>query len=148
VLPLDGHDRLEALPTLESAVLECKKRSVDTPEVREALDLLEPHIQREWLIPQFRHLLEASEKTAIRGKVNSSTFEGIRESLRELIGKQMGALGRQFTATHDMKVKDEIERFAKEYCKLHDRSDIGTTLTKESSLGVHPSAFRTDQFLE
>ena len=55
MLPLDGHDRLEALPTLESAVLECKKRSVDTPEVREALDLLEPHIQREWLIPQFRH---------------------------------------------------------------------------------------------
>jgi len=60
----------------------------------------------------------------------------------------MDALGRQFTATHDMKVKDEIERFAKEYGKLHDRSDIGTTLTKESSLRVHASAFRTDQFLE
>jgi hypothetical protein len=46
---------LEALAILESAVLECKKRSVDTPEVHEALTLLEPHIQPEWLVQQFRH---------------------------------------------------------------------------------------------
>ena len=31
---------LEALATLESAVLECKKRNVNTPEVKNALDLL------------------------------------------------------------------------------------------------------------
>ena len=48
---------LEALAILESAVLECKKRSIDTSEVREALDLLEPYIRPEWLIPQFRHNL-------------------------------------------------------------------------------------------
>jgi hypothetical protein len=36
---------LEALAILEAAVLECKKRNVDTPEIREALDLLEPHIR-------------------------------------------------------------------------------------------------------
>jgi len=30
---------LEALAILEAAVLECKKRDVDTPEVRAALDL-------------------------------------------------------------------------------------------------------------
>jgi hypothetical protein len=47
---------LEALTILESAVLECKKRSVDTPEIRDALDLLEPQIQPEWLIPQFRFI--------------------------------------------------------------------------------------------
>ena len=45
---------LEALAILEAAVLECKKRNVNTPEVREALDLLESQIQPEWLIPQFR----------------------------------------------------------------------------------------------
>jgi hypothetical protein len=39
---------LEALAILEAGVLECTKRSVDTPEVREALDFLEPHIQPEW----------------------------------------------------------------------------------------------------
>ena len=46
---------LEALAILETAVLECKKRDINTPEVHEALTLLEPHIQLEWLIPQFRH---------------------------------------------------------------------------------------------
>jgi hypothetical protein len=46
---------LEALAILEAATLECKKRDINTPEVRGALDLLEPHIRPEWLIPQFRH---------------------------------------------------------------------------------------------
>ena len=31
---------LEALRTLEAAVIECKTRDIDTPEVREALDVL------------------------------------------------------------------------------------------------------------
>ena len=34
---------LEALAILEAATLECKKREVDTPELRDALDFLEPH---------------------------------------------------------------------------------------------------------
>jgi hypothetical protein len=45
---------LEALAILEAATLECKKRDIDTPEVHEALTILEPHIRPEWLIPQFR----------------------------------------------------------------------------------------------
>jgi hypothetical protein len=44
---------LEALKILEDAVLERKRRNVNTPEVRGALDFLEPHICPEWLIPQF-----------------------------------------------------------------------------------------------
>ena len=36
---------LEALAILEAAVLECKKRDVNTPEVRAALDFLEPLIR-------------------------------------------------------------------------------------------------------
>lgn len=43
------------------------------------------------------------------------TFEGIRDSVLELTGKQMDALARQFAATHDMKGKEEIDRLAKEY---------------------------------
>ena len=51
---------LEALAILEAGVLECKKRrDVDTPEVREALDFLEPYIRPQWLIPQYRdHVLD------------------------------------------------------------------------------------------
>ena len=46
---------LEALAILESAVPECKKRNVNTPEVKNALDLLEPYIWPKWIISQFRH---------------------------------------------------------------------------------------------
>jgi hypothetical protein len=49
---------LEALAILEAAVLECKKRNVNTPEVTEALDFLEPHIRPAWLVPQYHHALD------------------------------------------------------------------------------------------
>ena len=43
---------MEALAILESAVLECKKRDINTPEVKEALDFLEPYIWPKWVIPE------------------------------------------------------------------------------------------------
>jgi len=46
------------------------------------------------------------------------TFLGVRESVRKLIGKQMDALARKFHETHDMAVKDELERLLKEYGEL------------------------------
>ena len=49
-----------------------------------------------------------------------ATFPGIRNSVKELIGKQMDALARRFAATHDMIVKKEIERLAAEYDKLKE----------------------------
>jgi hypothetical protein len=55
VLSLGTMTVLEALAILEAAVLECKKRDVDTPEVSEALDSLERYIWPNGLIPQFRH---------------------------------------------------------------------------------------------
>jgi hypothetical protein len=45
-------------------------------------------------------------------QVLRATFPGIRNSVKELIGKQMDVLARRFAATHDMKVKEEIERLA------------------------------------
>ena len=57
---------LEALAILEAAVLECKKRNVDTPEVRAALDFLEPYIGPQWLIPQYRdHVLDHDRTTEV-----------------------------------------------------------------------------------
>ena len=49
---------LQALAILEAAVLECKKRNVNTPEVKEALDFFEPYIWPKRLIPQFRYHVE------------------------------------------------------------------------------------------
>jgi hypothetical protein len=114
---------LEALATLESTTLECKQRDIDTPEVREALTLLEPHIQPEWLIPQFRYHVQRYGQQhwwelEAQQQVLCAIFPRIRESVKDLLGKQMDALARKFAATHDMKVKEEIERLAKEYGKL------------------------------
>ena len=116
---------LEALATLESATLECKQRDIDTPEVREALTLLEPHIQPEWLIPQFRYHVQRYGlqhwwELESQQQVLCAIFPRIRESVKEHIKKQMDALARNFAATHDMKVKDEINLLAKEYGKLDE----------------------------
>src|SRR5262249_29400938 len=103
--------------------LECKKREVDTPELRAALDLLEPHIQPAWLIPQFRHNLDGEREREYcarerQQQVFRVTFPGIRNSVRELLGKQADALARKFHETKDMAVKDELERLLKEYGEL------------------------------
>ena len=49
-----------------------------------------------------------------------ATFPRIRDSVKELIGKQMELPNTPVAATHDMKVKEEIERLAKEYGKLKE----------------------------
>ena len=38
--------------------------------------------------------------------------------LLHLREREMDALARKFRTTHDVKVRDESERLAKEYCKL------------------------------
>jgi hypothetical protein len=101
----------------------CDPRDINTPEVRDALDLLEPHIKPEWLIPQFRYHVQRYGQQhwwelEAQQQVLCAIFPRIRESVKELIEKQMDALARNFAATHDMKVKDEINLLAKEYGKL------------------------------
>ena len=97
--PWDKMTVLEALAILEAATLECKKREVDTPELRAALDFLEPHIQPAWPIPQFRHNLDGEQQhdyAAREGQqqIFRATFPGIRDSLRALIqGEWMRSLG-------------------------------------------------------
>jgi hypothetical protein len=114
---------LDALAILEAATLECKQRDAYTPEVREALNFLQPHVRPEWLIPQFRYHAQLTENELdkeAQQQVLRATFPGIRQSIRDLLGKQMDALAREFAATHDVKVKEEIERLAKEYDKLKE----------------------------
>jgi len=115
---------LKALAILEAATLECKKRDIDAPEVHEALAFLEPHIQPEWLIRRFRHELEAQPDNAVdreaQQQVLRPSFEGIRDSVRDLLKVRLDKLARQVATTHDMKVKEEIERLAREYDKLKE----------------------------
>src|SRR4029077_2466750 len=113
---------LQALAILEAAVLECKQRNVDTPEVTEALDFLEPHIFPKWLVPQFRRHAKYHENEgwAREGQqqVLRPSFDGIRDSVKVLLEVRMDVLARKFHETHDMKVKEEIERLAGELVTL------------------------------
>src|SRR5262249_522427 len=94
---------LEALAILESAVLECKKRDINTPEVKAALDLLERYIWPKWVIPQFRHHLENQreplEKREGQQQVLRATFPGIRNCVRELLGVRADDGGSPFAAS-------------------------------------------------
>ena len=65
---------LEALAILESAVLECKKRDINTPKIKNALDLLERYIWPKWMIPQFRNHVENEEQLWKSEKVNSKCY--------------------------------------------------------------------------
>ena len=55
---------LDAIGILEEAISKCKHRE-STPEVREALDFLEPRIRPAWLILHFRYHAELNEKKEI-----------------------------------------------------------------------------------
>src|SRR6266478_1024687 len=115
---------LKALAILEDAVLECKQRNVDTLEVREALDFLEPHIRPTWLVPQYRHALYGHRDQGYeregQQQVLRPSFNGIRKSVCNLLGIRLDKLKREFATTQDMTVKKEIERLAKEYEKLKE----------------------------
>jgi hypothetical protein len=66
------------------------------PAVKEALKFLEPHILPEWLIPQFRSHLNRDSELEVdkegKQQVLRPTFEGVRKSVYDLVGKQMDAL--------------------------------------------------------
>src|SRR5215475_5145640 len=87
---------LEALAILEAAVLECKNRNVNTPEVKDALDSLERYVWPKWLIPQFRHHVENEreplEKREGQQQVLRATFPGIRDVVRELLAMRADSL--------------------------------------------------------
>jgi hypothetical protein len=105
---------LEALAILEAGVLESKKRSIDTPEMREALDSLEPHIYPQWLIPQYRnHVLGQIDRTHVyelEGQQQGlrATFPRIRDSVRILLEVRTDRLALKFYETKDLRVRDEI----------------------------------------
>jgi hypothetical protein len=114
----------EALAILESAVLECKKRNVNTPEATEGLDLLAPYVRPKLVVAQFRHHIarerDKDHEKEGQQQVLRATFPEIRNSVRELIGTEMDALACDFPDTRDMEVKNAIERLAREHGTLKE----------------------------
>ena len=80
---------LQALAVLEAAVLECKKRVINTPEVNDALDSLERYIWPKWLVLQFRMALckggDGEFELEDQQELLRATFPGIRDSVRVLL---------------------------------------------------------------
>jgi hypothetical protein len=115
----------EALAILESVVLECKKRNVNTPEAAtEALDLLAAYVRPKLVVAQFRYHLQSEENDGAdregQQQVLRAIFAEIRNSVRELIRTEMDALARDFPDTHDMEVKTVIEYLVREYDRLDE----------------------------
>jgi len=85
---------LAALAILESATLECRQRDIYTPELREALDFLQPRIRPEWLIPQFRYHAHLNDKNEVdvdkeaQQQALRRIFPRIRESVKDPLGKK------------------------------------------------------------
>jgi hypothetical protein len=116
---------LEALNILEDAVLECKKRDIATPEIRAALDLLEPHCSR-WQVDGFRDNLFPSDKRSgaeLEGQqqVLRVYFSGIYRSIRAILKREVTQLIIQHAQSKDETVKAEIDRLTAELAKLPER---------------------------
>jgi hypothetical protein len=94
------------------------------PYRRNIFELFKEAHTTEWLIPQFRHNIggerEKDYQREAEQQVLRATFPGIRDSVRELLGVRADALARQFHETHDINVKNELERLLKEYGKLKE----------------------------
>jgi hypothetical protein len=84
---------LAALAILEAATLECKQRDIYTPEVREALNFLQPRIRADWLIPRFRYHAQLNAKNGVvdgeaQQEALRAIFSRIRESVKNPLGKR------------------------------------------------------------
>src|SRR5687768_7556432 len=112
---------LEALRILEAATIECKDRSIDTPEVREALELLEPFCRPMWYVDGFRNHLKPGEEfgPALEGQQQNLrvNFAGVHRCVRALLERRLGDLGARYCRTKDSAVKAEIDRLNAELAK-------------------------------
>jgi len=114
---------LEALKILKDATLDSKKRDIDTPEVRQALALLDPICQPKWTVPGFSHQLRPHAGQAghqLEGQQQNLRvyFGGIYTCVRQLPEARINKLNYRYTKTKDPAVKAELDRLAAELEKL------------------------------
>jgi transposase-like protein len=113
----------EALQILEDAVLQCTQRNINTSEVKQALDLLEPHILPAWLIPQFRQeAMQPAGDTPLEREreqqVLCAIFPRIRDSVRILLRKKMNRIACELIQTHNPNVREQLRCITREYGNL------------------------------
>jgi len=117
---------LEALRILEEATIDCKTRSIDTPEVRDALDVIAPYCKPKWKVEGFRNCLKPSLRQHgldLEGQQQNLRvyFRGIYGNMRGLLCMQIGELNYRYKRTKDAAVKAELDRLTAELEKLPER---------------------------
>ena len=60
-----------------------------------------------------------------------ATFPGIRDSVKDLLGKKMATLVRKFVRTHDMKLKEEIERWLGSMASSRSLGCLGHSMKRD-----------------
>jgi len=119
---------LEALKIFEAATIECKTRDIDTPEVREALDVVAPYCRPEWRVTGFRDHLKRSDEFGPGG-------EGQQQNLRVYFGgnpRQCPAAASnadqraRYSLSKDegFAAKAELDRLTAELAALPERWDV------------------------
>jgi hypothetical protein len=116
---------LEALRILEAATVECKVRSIETPEVREALDLLDPYLRSTWYVDEFRNHLAPCHDfgPSLEGQQQNLrvNFAGIYRNVRRLLAAEVGRLRFRWNKTKDPTLRAELDRLIDELAKLPEQ---------------------------
>ncbi len=118
---------LEALKILEDATLDCKIRDINTPEVRTALEVLQPYCRPTWRITGFRDHLQHGERgpdSEGQQQVLRVYFGGIYENVRQLLSTQVKKLSYRYEKTKDVSVKRELDRLKSKLEQLPERWDF------------------------
>src|SRR6266403_3966127 len=98
---------LEALRILDDATVECKVRNIDTPDVKEALDLLDPYCRPAWFVRTFRDSLQRGmnyiglPEFEGQQQMLRVQFAGIYRNVRQLLIARLGRLGAKYCKTKD-----------------------------------------------
>ena len=120
VIPLDGHDRFKSPCDTGSRGAGVQEPGINTLEVRDALNFLEPRTRPPSLVMQFRayldHGIEIDKKR--QQQALRAIFPEIRSSVKDLVLKQMEAQQRKFAVSRDVRVQAVIEHLAREYDRL------------------------------
>ncbi len=119
---------LEALKILEDATLDSKRRDIDTPEVRQALDRPDPICLPKWRVAGFRdqpmpHAGQLPHELEGQQQVLRVYFGGIYTCVRQLLAVRIKKLNYQYKKTSDRAVKAELDRLTAELEKLPERWD-------------------------
>ena len=94
-------DRLTSPRHSRSRSLGVQEKDVDTPEVKAALDFLEPYVRPQWLIPQYRdHVLDHARTNEVdlegQQQVLRATFPASATEFENFSGVRADALARKF----------------------------------------------------